>query len=70
MTKRDEGAEGQTRSADGEAPLPPTKLRRQVPGKMGLGTSEQEFRPPADWTPPKKPSPMTSNHRPRRGGRS
>jgi hypothetical protein len=37
-----------------------SKLRRQVPGSMGLGTSEQEMRPPEGWKPPKKPDPMTS----------
>ena len=50
-------------------PLPPSKLRVQVPGKMGLGTSEQAFRPPPGWKPPKKPDPMTAGHKPRRGGR-
>jgi hypothetical protein len=44
-----------------------TALREQVPGRMGLGTSEQAFKPPPGWTPPKKPDPMTSGHKP--GGR-
>jgi hypothetical protein len=47
-----------------------SKLRRQEPGKMGLGASEQEMRPPAGWTPPKKPDLMTTNTKPRRGGRT
>ncbi len=46
-----------------------SKLRRQEPGKMGLGTSEQEFRPPKGWKPPKKPDLMTSNIKGRRGPR-
>jgi hypothetical protein len=49
--------------------LPPSKLRRQEPGKMGLGTSDQKFRPPEGWKPPKRPDLMTSNTKPRRGGR-
>lgn len=43
-----------------------SKLRRQEPGKMGLGTSEQEMRPPGGWKPPKKPDLMTSNVKGRR----
>ena len=43
-------------------------LRRQQPGAMGLGTSQQKMTPPKDWTPPKKPDPMTAgNRRPRKG---
>jgi hypothetical protein len=42
-------------------------LRRQVPGRMGLGTDQAVYRPPEGWTPPKKPDPMTSGHKP--GGR-
>ncbi|WCT74455.1 UvrB/UvrC motif-containing protein [Sphingomonas naphthae] len=34
-------------------------LSRQQPGAMGLGTSQQRVTPPAGWTPPKKPDPMT-----------
>lgn len=34
-------------------------LSRQRPGAMGLGTSRQRLTPPADWTPPIKPDPMT-----------
>ena len=37
-----------------------SKLRVQVPGKMGLGTSEQAMRPPPGWVRPKKPDPMTA----------
>ena len=34
-------------------------LARQQPGRMGLGTSQQRMTPPAGWTPPPKPDPMT-----------
>lgn len=50
-------------------PTTPSKLRRQEPGKMGLGTSDQKFKPPEGWKPPKRPDMMTANHKPRRGGR-
>jgi hypothetical protein len=48
-------------------------LDRQQPGRMGLGTSQQRVVPPAGWTPPAKPDPMTkgrsrSRNRPARGG--
>ena len=36
-----------------------SRIRMQVPGKMGLGTSEQSFKPPPGWKPPKKPDLMT-----------
>jgi len=44
-----------------------TGLRRQVPGRMGLGTDQAAYRPPPGWTPPKRPDPMTAGHKP--GGR-
>jgi hypothetical protein len=44
-----------------------TGLRRQVPGRMGLGTDQAVYKPPEGWTPPKRPDPMTSGHKP--GGR-
>jgi hypothetical protein len=47
----------------------PSKLRRQEPGQMGLGTSDQKFKPPPGWKPPKRPDLMTSHVKPRRGGR-
>ena len=50
-------------------PKTPSKLRRQEPGKMGLGTSDQKFKPPPGWKPPKRPDLMTSNTKPRRGAR-
>lgn len=44
-------------------------FRRQVPGRMGLGTDQQVMAPPQGWKPPKKPDLMTSKTKPRRGGR-
>lgn len=41
-------------------------LKRQEPGAMGLGTSQQRVTPPVDWRPPPKPDPMTAG-RPKRG---
>ncbi len=41
-------------------------LKRQEPGAMGLGTSQQKVNPPAGWRPPPKPDPMTAG-RSRRG---
>jgi excinuclease UvrABC nuclease subunit len=46
-----------------------SKLRRLEPGKMGLGTDQQAMAPPKGWTAPKRPDPMTSTTKPRRGGR-
>ncbi|MBI1683803.1 UvrB/UvrC motif-containing protein [Caulobacter hibisci] len=42
-------------------------FRRQVPGKMGLGTDQPVPARPPGWTPPQKPDPMTAGHS--RGGR-
>lgn len=42
-------------------------LRRQEPGRMGLGTDQPSYVPPKGWTPPRKPDPMTAGHS--RGGR-
>jgi hypothetical protein len=44
-------------------------FRRQVPGRMGLGSDQQVMAPPKDWERPKKPDLFTSNIKPRRGGR-
>jgi UvrB/uvrC motif len=41
-------------------------LKRQQPGAMGLGTSQQRMTPPAGWKPPPKPDLMTKNHSKRR----
>ena len=44
-----------------------SNLRPQVPGRMGLGSSQEDYvRDPARPLP-RKPDPMTSGHRP--GGR-
>jgi len=40
-----------------------SRLQRQTPGKMGLGTSEQAMVPPPGWTPPTRPDPMTTGTR-------
>jgi len=42
-------------------------LKRQEPGKMGLGTDQPSYKPPKGWVPPPKPSPMTKGHS--KGGR-
>lgn len=34
-------------------------LKRQQPGAMGLGSSQQKPEPPPGWKPPRKPDPMT-----------
>ena len=44
-------------------------FRRQIPGRMGLGTDQQVMAPSKDWKRPKKPDLLTSNVKPRRGGR-
>jgi len=49
---------GQAEPTDA-ADIDPSGLARQQPGKMGLGTSQQRMTPPAGWTPPIKPDPMT-----------
>lgn len=44
-----------------------SNLREQVPGRMGLGTSQEDYvRDPARPLP-KKPDPLTKNYKP--GGR-
>ena len=42
-------------------------IRRPPPGEMGLGTNIPVAAPPKNWKRPKKPDPMTSNFKPRRG---
>lgn len=53
------------------APNPPSadaidtsRLQRQQPGRMGLGTSEQVMKPPPGWKPPPRPDPMTTGVKP------
>ncbi len=43
-----------------------SRIREQVPGKMGLGSSQERYASEGG-TLPKKPDPMTKSHRP--GGR-
>ena len=60
---RDQLAElGDAAPAEADA-LPPTKIRRQVPGQMGLGTDQQVYKPPEGWSPPPKPDLMTTNRK-------
>ena len=51
---------------DAEIPdeMDTSRLHRQQPGRMGLGTSEQAVVPPPGWKRPKRPDPMTSSTRP------
>ena len=42
-----------------------SRLQRQQPGAMGLGTSEQRVTPPAGWKPPPRPDPLTAVHKTR-----
>jgi hypothetical protein len=44
-------------------------VRKPPPGQMGLGTNIPVAAPPKGWRRPKKPDPMTSNVKPRGGGR-
>lgn len=42
-------------------------VRKPPPGQMGLGTNIPVAAPPKGWRPPKRPDPMTTNVRPRKG---
>lgn len=44
-------------------------LTRQAPGRMGLGTSQQQVAPPSGWKAPRKPDPMTTGRSRPRGRR-
>lgn len=44
-------------------------IRKPPPGQMGLGTNIPVAAPPKGWKRPKKPDPMTTNIKPRGGGR-
>jgi hypothetical protein len=44
-----------------------SSLRPQQPGAMGLGASQEAYRRDPPRRPPKRPDPMTKNHKP--GGR-
>ena len=56
--------DGATAAAAEEADF--SGLKRQQPGAMGLGTSQQRVTPPSGWKPPPKPDPMTANRSKRR----
>lgn len=49
--------------AEPPADMDTSRLKRQQPGKMGLGTSEQAMTPPPGWVPPQRPDPMTTSTR-------
>jgi hypothetical protein len=55
-------ADAIARLRSGESPL-----TEQQPGRMGLGTSQEDYRRDPPRRAPKKPDPMTTGHRP--GGR-
>ncbi|MFC3712382.1 UvrB/UvrC motif-containing protein [Sphingoaurantiacus capsulatus] len=57
-------------SAEDAAAADTSGLSRQEPGRMGLGTSQQQVTPPPGWRPPPKPDPMTTGHARPRGRRS
>ena len=44
-----------------------SRVRRQEPGAMGLGTERPAHVPPAGWVKPQRPDPMTAGTK--RGGR-
>ena len=56
--------------AEAVADVDTSGLTRQQPGRMGLGTSQQQVTPPAGWRPPPKPDPMTKGRSRPRGRRS
>lgn len=62
----DEDYERAAKLRDQIAAAPPSKIHRQVPGKMGLGTDQQLYQPPAGWVAPKRPDPLTLNRSRRR----
>jgi hypothetical protein len=57
------------RLGDGSLEVPGSRIKRQVPGKMGLGTDQQVYAPPKGWVAPERPAPLTANHRGRSGPR-
>lgn len=54
------------RRDDRDAAAQGSRLQRQVPGKMGLGSSQETYVRPEGWTPPPKPDLMTNV---KKGGR-
>jgi hypothetical protein len=63
----DEETAGYLRDAIGRLKDGTSALREQVPGRMGLGTSQEDYARDRKRPLPKKPDPMTTHHRP--GGR-
>lgn len=59
---RDEIAVLNGQSGHAEAP----QVRQPPPGQMGLGSGVPVAEPPKGWVRPKKPDPMTKNHKGRR----
>jgi hypothetical protein len=57
-------------SAEDAARADTSGLERQMPGAMGLGSSQQRMTPPPGWTPPPKPDSMTSGNKKGRRPRS
>ncbi len=53
-------------NAEVPSDLDTSRLVRQRPGAMGLGTSDQKMTPPPGWKPPPRPDPLTKGHRPAR----
>ena len=45
----------------------PSLVRKPPDDQIGLGTGMPVVERPKDWRPPKKPTPMTTNVKPRRG---
>jgi hypothetical protein len=46
-----------------------SNLREQVPGRMGLGTSQEDYAREPPRKLPRKPDPMTKGHKPAGGKR-
>ena len=57
------------RSDDDATQIDTSRLERQLPGAMGLGTSDQRMTPPPGWKPPARPGSMTSRHSRSKRGR-
>ena len=45
----------------------PSLVRKPPDDQIGMGTGMPVVERPRNWRPPKKPSPMTTNVKPRRG---
>lgn len=60
---------GQLRDAIARLRSGESGLQEQVPGRMGLGSSQERYATDRKRTLPRKPDPMTRNHKPAGGGR-